>query len=58
MVPLFLEERTIMIKDALMRLIDDNDKEVKRLRRKVEAINRLEADFTALPAEEFPRKTA
>ncbi len=58
MVPLFLEERKIMIKDALMRLIDDNDKEVKRLRRKVEAINRLEADFTALPAEEFPRKTA
>ncbi len=58
MVPLFLEERKIMIKDALMRLLDDNDKEVKRLRRKVEAINRLEADFTALPAEEFPRKTA
>ncbi len=58
MVPLFLEERTIMIKDALMRLLDDNEKEVKRLRRKVENINRLEADFVALPAEEFPRKTA
>ena len=58
MVPLFLEERTIMIKDALMRLLDDNEKEVKRLRRKVETINRLEADFMALPAEGFPRKTA
>jgi len=58
MVPLFLEERTIMIKDALKRLLDDNEKEVKRLRRKVENINRLEADFVALPAEEFPRKTA
>ncbi len=58
MVPLFLEERTIMIKDALMRLLDDNEKEVKRLRRKVEIINRLESDFMALSAEEFPRKTA
>ncbi|MDD3272121.1 MAG: preprotein translocase subunit SecA, partial [Syntrophomonadaceae bacterium] len=47
-----------MIKDALKRLLDDNEKEVKRLRRKVENINRLEADFVALPAEEFPRKTA
>ena len=47
-----------MIRGALKRLLDDNEKEVKRLRRKVEVINRLEADFTALPAEEFPRKTA
>jgi len=47
-----------MIKDALKRLLDDNEKEVKRLRHKVEAINRLEADYTALPAEQFPQKTA
>lgn len=58
MVPLFLRGEIPMIKDALKRLLDDNEKEVKRLRHKVEAINRLEADYTALPAEQFPQKTA
>ena len=47
-----------MIRDALKKLLDDNEKEVKRLRRKVEIINELETEYMALPAEEFSRKTA
>jgi preprotein translocase subunit SecA len=58
MVPLFLRGEIPMIRDALKRLLDDNEKEIKRLRRRVEAINELEADYTALPAEQFPQKTA
>jgi len=46
-----------MIKDVLKRLLDDNEKEIKRLRAKVTKINDLEAEFQNLPAEQFPQKT-
>ncbi len=46
-----------MIKDVLKRLLDDDEKEVRRMRRVVEQINDLEEEFRALPADAFPQKT-
>jgi len=46
-----------MIKETLKRLLDDNEKEVKRLRQKVAIINKLEAEIETLAPEDFPRRT-
>ena len=46
-----------MIKSLLKSLLDDDEREVKKLRRTVEAINSLEAEFQELAEEEFPQKT-
>ena len=46
-----------MIKDMLKRLLDDDEKEVRRMRHVVEEINRLEGDFQSLSADAFPQKT-
>ena len=46
-----------MFKDFLKRLIDDNEKEVKKLRKIAEEVNALEGDFSKLPDEDFPKKT-
>lgn len=46
-----------MIKKFLLNLLDDNEKEIKRYRRRVEAINEWEPVFAKLRAEEFPQKT-
>ena len=46
-----------MLKDFVKRLIDDNEKEVKKLRRIAEDINSLEDDFRKLADEDFPKKT-
>ncbi|ABI67590.1 preprotein translocase subunit SecA [Syntrophomonas wolfei] len=46
-----------MIKSLLKSLLDDDEREVKKLRRTVEVINSLEAEFQELAEEEFPQKT-
>ncbi|MDD3852714.1 MAG: preprotein translocase subunit SecA [Syntrophomonadaceae bacterium] len=46
-----------MIKNLVRNLLDDNEKEIKRLRRKVAIINDLEAEFEKLSADDFPKKT-
>lgn len=45
------------LKDFVKRLIDDNEKEVKKLRRVAEKINALEEDCRKLTDEDFPKKT-
>jgi preprotein translocase subunit SecA len=44
-------------KDFLKRLMDDNEKEVKKLRRVAEQINALEDSCMKLANEDFPKKT-
>jgi len=46
-----------MIKETLKRLLDDDEREVKRLRQKVAIINKLEPEMEALAPEDFPRRT-
>jgi len=46
-----------MIKSFLKKLLDDNEKEIKKLMRTVEIINGLEPEFKAMSDEEFPQKT-
>lgn len=46
-----------MIKGFLARILDDNEKEIKKISRIVDKINLLEPDFKKLADEEFPRKT-
>ncbi|MDD4775269.1 MAG: preprotein translocase subunit SecA [Syntrophomonas sp.] len=46
-----------MIKDFVKRLIDDSEREVKKLSRAVEDINRLEGQYRQLADEDFPPKT-
>ncbi len=46
-----------MIKDFVKNLLDDNEKEVKKLRVVVEDINGLEGQMQALADEDFPKKT-
>jgi len=46
-----------MIKDFVKNLLDDNEKEVKKLRGVVEDINGLEGQMQALGDEDFPKKT-
>jgi len=46
-----------VFKDFVKRLIDDNEKEVKKLRKIAEQVNALEGDFIKLPDEDFPKKT-
>jgi len=58
MVPLFLKRGYItVIKDFVKRLIDDSEREVKKLSRAVEDINRLEDQYRQLADEDFPPKT-
>jgi len=42
----------------LKNLLDDNEKEIKRMRKRIEAINQLEEQFSQLRNEDFPAKTA
>ena len=46
-----------MIKETLKRLLDDDEREVKRLRQKVAVINKLEPEIESLSPEDFPRRT-
>ena len=46
-----------MFKDFVKRLIDDNEKEVKKLSRIAEEINNLEDQYRKLTDEDFPNKT-
>ncbi len=46
-----------MLKDFVKRLIDDSEREVKRLSRVVEEINSLEEDYRKLADADFPQKT-
>jgi len=46
-----------VLKDFVKRLMDDNEKEVKKLRRIAEDINSLEDDCRKLADEDFPKKT-
>jgi preprotein translocase subunit SecA len=46
-----------MIKKVLKNLLDDNEKEVKRLRKRVNAINEWEEKYSQLRDEDFPVKT-
>lgn len=46
-----------MLKDFVKNLLDDNEKEVKKLRGIVEDINALEGQMQALADEDFPKKT-
>ena len=46
-----------MLKNFVKRLIDDNEREVKRLSRTAEQINNLEEKFRKLDDAEFPEKT-
>ncbi len=43
-----------MIRDALKKILDNDEREVKKLRQKVDIINKLEAEYKSLPAEAFP----
>ncbi|NLB52263.1 MAG: preprotein translocase subunit SecA, partial [Syntrophomonadaceae bacterium] len=47
-----------MIRKFMMNLLDDNEKEVKRLRKKVDDINAWEERYKKLQDEDFPAKTA
>lgn len=59
MVPSFFKERQlkIMLKNFLRNILDDNEKEVKRYRKRVEAINVLESKYEQLQPEDFTRQT-
>lgn len=46
-----------MIKGLVQRLLDDNEKEIKKLNKNVELINALEPEFAKLKDEDFPKKT-
>ncbi len=46
-----------MLKNFLKNILDDNEKEVKRYRKRVEAINELESRYEKLSEEEFPVQT-
>ncbi len=46
-----------MIKSLVKNLLDDNEREIKRMRKTVEIINSLEPHFQALAPEDFPAKT-
>lgn len=46
-----------MLKNLVKNLLDDNEKDIRRMRKTVQIINALEPQFQALPAEEFPAKT-
>ncbi len=46
-----------MIKKFVQKLLDDNEKEVKKLSKVVEQINALEPQFEKLSDEDFPKKT-
>jgi len=46
-----------VLKEFVKRLIDDNEREVKKLGRVVEEINSLEDDYRKLADEDFPKKT-
>ncbi len=46
-----------MIKETLKRLLDDDEREVKRLRQKVAIINTMEPEIEALTPEDFTRRT-
>ena len=47
-----------MFKEFVKRLMDDNEKEVKKLRRTAEEISALEPEFLRLADADFPVKTA
>ncbi|MBP1762065.1 MAG: protein translocase subunit secA, partial [Firmicutes bacterium] len=47
-----------MIKDFVKKIIDNNEKEIKKMRLVVEDINLLEPQMQALADEDFPKKTA
>lgn len=47
-----------MIRKFVQNLLDDNEKEIKKLSKVVEAINALEPQFEQLKDEDFPKKTA
>lgn len=47
-----------MIREFMKNLLDDNEKEVKKLRKKVAAINDWESQVEKLSDEDFPQKTA
>ncbi|MEQ8200347.1 MAG: preprotein translocase subunit SecA [Syntrophomonadaceae bacterium] len=58
MVPLFLKRGLIaVIKDFVKRLIDESEREVKKLSRIVEDINQFEDQYRQLADEDFPRQT-
>ncbi len=46
-----------MIKDFVKKLIDNNEKEVNKLRERTEKINALEGQMQALAEQDFPQKT-
>ncbi|HPT68689.1 MAG TPA: preprotein translocase subunit SecA [Syntrophomonas sp.] len=46
-----------MIKDFVKKIIDNNEKEIKKMRLVVEDVNVLEPQMQALADEEFPKKT-
>ncbi|NLJ73209.1 MAG: preprotein translocase subunit SecA [Syntrophomonadaceae bacterium] len=46
-----------MIKGLMQRLLDDNEKEIKKLSKNVNIINALEPEFVKLKDEDFPKKT-
>ncbi len=45
------------IRDFLKRIVDDNEKQIKKMSGIVNKINQLEPEFQALKDEEFPQKT-
>ncbi|MEN6460764.1 MAG: preprotein translocase subunit SecA [Syntrophomonas sp.] len=47
-----------MFKDLVKKLLDDDEKIVKKMRHTVDDINKLEPAMEALTSEDFPRKTA
>jgi preprotein translocase subunit SecA len=47
-----------LIKDFVKKIIDSNEKEIKKMRLVVEHINSLEPQMQALADEDFPKKTA
>jgi preprotein translocase subunit SecA len=49
--------RDSVLKNLVKNLLDDNEKDIRRMRKTVQIINALEPQFQALPAEEFPAKT-
>jgi preprotein translocase subunit SecA len=46
-----------MLKNFFKKLLDDNEKEIKKLMQTVEVINKLEPEYKVLSDEDFPRKT-
>ncbi|HHW60383.1 MAG TPA: preprotein translocase subunit SecA [Syntrophomonadaceae bacterium] len=45
------------MRDFLKRIVDDNEKQIKKMSGIVNKINQLEPEFQALKDEEFPQKT-